>query len=149
MWAFGSYSGSGWGLARPVVPGKSVQGPVLLCLRPPTTCFAGTGSQASEDVVPRRLESQKEAKGSTRYSQYCLSVGVILVPVIFHPDAWGWGVPIRWVILEKGFSVLHAQMGVSLTYFTIQSEWRQKSKIISILKNFCFKYFCIFVLGIY
>lgn len=33
--------------------------------QPPTTCFAGTGSQASEDVVPRRLESQKEAKGST------------------------------------------------------------------------------------
>lgn len=32
MWAFGSCSGSGGGLARPVVPGKSVQGPVLLCL---------------------------------------------------------------------------------------------------------------------
>lgn len=47
-------------------------GPVLLCLRPLTTCFAGTGSQASEDVVPRRLESQKEAKGGTPYSHTVL-----------------------------------------------------------------------------
>ena len=121
-------------------PGSLSRDLSCFVFRPPTTCFAGTGSQASEDVVPRRLESQKEAKGSipypTRFSHSCLSVGVTLMPVIFHPTAWGWGVPIRWVILEKGLSVLHAQKGMSLTYFTIQNDWRQKSKIISIFKIF-------------
>lgn len=77
-----------------------------------------------------RLGSQKEAKGiisyPTPFSHCCLSIGVMLMPIILYPAAWGWGVPIRWVIQEMGLSVLHAQIGMSLTVSTIQ-----RRKVIS------------------
>lgn len=77
-----------------------------------------------------RLGSQKEAKGiisyPTSFSHCCLSIGVMLMPIILYPAAWGWCVPIRWVIQEMGLSVLHAQMGMSLTVSTIQ-----RRKVIS------------------